>query len=42
MVEWFMDYTHKEWGDKKGLQVAVQHWKDGKIVNEKFYYNTAK
>jgi hypothetical protein len=42
MVEWFMDYTHKDWGDKKGTQVAVQHWKDGKIVSEKFYYDTAK
>ena len=41
MVEWFMDYTHKEWGDKKSMQVSVQHWKDGKIVSEKFYYDTA-
>lgn len=23
-------------------QIAVQTWKDGKIVNEKFYYDTAK
>ncbi len=38
MVEWFFDYTHKEWGKKTYHQVAVQRWKDGKIVHERFYY----
>ena len=38
MVEWYMDYTHKDWGIKNGAQVAVQKWKDNKIINEKFYY----
>jgi ketosteroid isomerase-like protein len=38
-VEWFMDYTHKEWGTRTYTQVAVQRWKDGKIVSEKFFYN---
>jgi len=38
-VEWFFDYSHKEWGDRKYTQVAVQRWKDGKIVSEKFMYN---
>jgi hypothetical protein len=38
MVEWFFDYTHKEWGKKTYHQVAVQKWKDGKIIHEKFYY----
>ncbi len=38
MVEWFADYTHKEWGKKTYHQVAVQRWKDGKIVHERFYY----
>ncbi len=37
-VEWFMDYTHKDWGIRKFHQVSVQTWKNGKIVNEKFYY----
>lgn len=37
-VEWFFDYTHKDWGLKKYHQVAVQTWKDGKIVKEQFYY----
>ncbi|MEQ9425152.1 MAG: hypothetical protein RJQ09_12080 [Cyclobacteriaceae bacterium] len=38
MVEWQYDYTHKEWGVKKYTQVSVQQWKDGQIINEKFYY----
>jgi len=38
MVEWRLDYTHKEWGTRNYTQVAVQEWKDGKIINEKFYY----
>lgn len=37
-VEWFFDYTHKDWGKRTYNQVAVQTWKNGKIVNEKFYY----
>lgn len=39
MVEWFYDYTHKDWGVRKYTQVAIQEWKDGKIIKEKFYYN---
>ena len=38
MVEWFMDYSHKEYGDVKMDQVAVQTWKDGKIVKKLFYH----
>lgn len=41
-IESFMDVTHKEWGRIARTQVAVQHWKDGKVVSEKFYYNTGK
>lgn len=37
-IESFMDVTHKDWGRIARSQVAVQHWKDGKVVNEKFYY----
>jgi hypothetical protein len=39
MVEWHYDYTHKEWGIKNYTQVSVQEWQDGKIIQEKFYYN---
>ena len=38
MVEWFMDYSHKKYGDVKMSQVAVQTWEDGKIVKELFYH----
>ncbi len=38
MVESSMDFTHKVYGVRNSTQVAVQQWKDGKIVHEKFYY----
>jgi len=38
MVEWFMDYSHTEYGDVKLTQVAVQTWKNDKIVKEVFYH----
>lgn len=38
-VEMWMDFTHKEWGDVNVVQVTLQRWKDGQIVNEKFHYN---
>jgi ketosteroid isomerase-like protein len=37
-VEWDFDYSHREWGDRKYTQVAVQRWSDGKIINEQFLY----
>ena len=40
MVEWHFDYTHKDWGVRKYNQVAVQEWKDGQIISEKFYYGS--
>lgn len=39
MVEWHFDYTHKDWGVRNYSQVSVQQWKDGKIIEEKFYYS---
>ncbi|RMF61904.1 MAG: nuclear transport factor 2 family protein [Bacteroidetes bacterium] len=36
--EWFFDYTHKDFGSRTYHQVARQIWKDGKIVNERFYH----
>ena len=38
IVEWFMDYTHSDWGVVKVNQVSVQEWQNGKIINERFYY----
>lgn len=37
-VIWNYDYTHKEWGVRKYTQVSVQHWKDGLIIKEQFFY----
>lgn len=39
VVEWWMDFTHKDYGERNYTQVAVQRWKNGQIVEEKFYYN---
>lgn len=39
VTEWWMDYTHKDFGTRNYTQLAVQRWKNGKIVEEKFYYN---
>jgi hypothetical protein len=36
--EWFLDYTHADWGKRTYDQVSVQKWKDGKVVSERFYY----
>lgn len=36
--EWFVDYTHSEWGKVTHDQVAVQRWKDGRVIHERFYY----
>ncbi len=38
MVQWAYDYTHKQWGTRNFTQVSVQHWKNGKIVKEQFFY----
>lgn len=39
MVEWFMDMTFKDGSRVQRNQVAVQTWKDGKVIQEKFFYN---
>jgi ketosteroid isomerase-like protein len=37
--EWEYDLTFKGGKRVKMNQVAVRHWKNGKIVNERFYYD---
>ena len=37
--EWWFDYTHKDYGTRNYTQTSVQRWKNGRIVEEKFYYN---
>ena len=39
MAEWLMDFRHSAFGDVRREQVSVQHWKDGQIVRERFYYD---
>ena len=38
-IQAFMDATFKEYGRVQMEEVQVQTWKDGQIVNEKFFYN---
>ena len=39
-VTWEFDYTHKDWGVRNYTQVSVQHWKNGKIIKEQFFYGS--
>jgi hypothetical protein len=39
MIQSWMDVTMKGAGRYQMEEVAVQQWKNGKIVHEKFYYN---
>ena len=36
--EWFVDYTHADWGKVTHDQVSVQRWQAGKVIHERFYY----
>lgn len=38
-VEWEMDITFKGSPRMQICQVAVQRWKDGLIINERFFYS---
>lgn len=42
MVEWVMDLKIKGMSRTNMTQVAVQTWKNDKIISEKFYYDTGK
>ena len=37
--EWLFDVTFKGGPRKRLEQTAVRRWSDGKVVNERFYYN---
>jgi len=37
-VKWHYDYDHKDWGTRNYIQVSVQHWENGKIIREQFFY----
>ncbi len=37
-VIWHFDYTHAQWGVRNYTQVSVQHWMEGQIIKEQFFY----
>ncbi|WP_052732931.1 nuclear transport factor 2 family protein [Hymenobacter terrenus] len=39
-VVWHYDYTHREWGVRNYTQASVQHWQDGLIIREQFFYGS--
>lgn len=39
VTEWHFDFDHALWGKRDYDQVAVQRWRDGQIISEKFYYS---
>ena len=39
MVEWLMDFTHREWGSVLLHQVSVQVWAGRHIIKENFFYS---
>ena len=40
-IEWTLDFTNTEGTRLRMEQVAVQTWENGKIVHERFYYDSA-
>jgi ketosteroid isomerase-like protein len=42
LVEMTMDFVNQQDQHVHMAQVSVQKWKDGKIVHERFYYDTGK
>ena len=38
MVEWEVSYQLSEGTEEQFTQVAVQEWRDGQIIKEKFYF----
>ena len=38
MVEWQVSYQLSEGTEEQFTQVAIQEWRDGQIVKEKFYF----
>ncbi|MBE9108194.1 nuclear transport factor 2 family protein [Nodosilinea sp. LEGE 07298] len=38
--EWYLDYTHAEWGRRTYHQVSVQQWQGGQVIHERFYYGS--
>jgi ketosteroid isomerase-like protein len=41
LVESWMEFVNTEGRDVRMEQVSVQRWQDGKIVHERYYYDSA-
>jgi len=41
LIESTMEFTNTDGQDVRLEQVSVQRWKDGKVVHERFYYDSA-
>lgn len=41
LLETWMEFTSSTGQRIRGEQVTVQRWRDGRIVHERFYYDTA-
>ena len=40
MTQWWLDFHNTQYGQRLAFtQVTVQRWCDGKIYDERFYYN---
>ena len=39
-VVWHYDYTHQDWSVRNYTHAAVQHWQDGLIIREQFFYGS--
>ncbi|WP_310397910.1 nuclear transport factor 2 family protein [Hymenobacter sp.] len=39
-VVWHYDHTHQDWGVRNYTQASVQHWQDGLIIREQFFYGS--
>ncbi len=40
ITEWHLDFDHRDFGKVDRKEVSIQKWRDGKVVNEHFYYDT--
>lgn len=41
LIEWVFDYTTREGRRIRMEEIAQQTWRDGRIVRERFFYDTA-
>ena len=39
VIEWVLDFTTPDGSHLHAEEIAIQTWKDGKIVQERFYYD---